>query len=75
MSAANKIFTKQRIQKPSITHLLESAKTDTSSRKEENASIHEVDHEKKCLMSYANNKSEDQPAQPRSLISAFDFAA
>ena len=24
-----------------------------------------------CLMSYANNKGADQPAHPRSLISAF----
>ena len=28
-------------------------------------------HEKMCLMSYANNKGADQPAHPRSLISAF----
>ena len=28
-------------------------------------------HEKMCLMSYANNTSADQPAHPRSLISAF----
>ena len=28
-------------------------------------------HEKMCLMSYANNKGADQPARPRSLISAF----
>ena len=28
-------------------------------------------HAKTCLMSYANNKSADQPAHPRSLISAF----
>ena len=27
--------------------------------------------EKTCLMSYANNKGTDQPAHPRSLISAF----
>ena len=26
---------------------------------------------KMCLMSYANNKGADQPAHPRSLISAF----
>ena len=31
--------------------------------------------EKTCLMSYANNKSADQPAHPRSLIGAFVFAA
>ena len=31
----------------------------------------ELDHEKMCLMSYANNKGADQPAHPRSLISAF----
>ena len=30
-------------------------------------------HEKMCLMSYANNKGADQPAHPRSLISAFIF--
>ena len=28
-------------------------------------------HGKMCLMSYANNKGADQPAHPRSLISAF----
>ena len=33
--------------------------------------IHEPGHEKMCLMSYANNKGADQPAYPRSLISAF----
>ena len=33
--------------------------------------ILEPRHEKMCLMSYANNKSADQPAHPRSLISAF----
>ena len=32
---------------------------------------HEPGHEKMCLMSYANNKGADQPAYPRSLISAF----
>ena len=31
----------------------------------------EPGHEKICLMSYANNKGADQPAHPRSLISAF----
>ena len=31
----------------------------------------EPGHEKKCLMSYANNKGADQPVHPRSLISAF----
>ena len=31
----------------------------------------ELGHEKICLMSYANNKGVDQPAHPRSLISAF----
>ena len=31
----------------------------------------EPDHEKMCLKSYANNKDADQPAHPRSLISAF----
>ena len=30
----------------------------------------EPGHEKTCLMSYANNKSADQSAHPRSLISA-----
>ena len=30
----------------------------------------EPGHEKTCLMSYANNKGADQPAHPRSLISA-----
>ena len=28
-------------------------------------------HAKMCLMPYANNKGADQPANPRSLISAF----
>ena len=32
---------------------------------------YEPGHEKMCLMSYANNKCADQPAHPRSLISAF----
>ena len=31
----------------------------------------EPGHQKTCLMSYANNKGADQPAHPRSLISAF----
>ena len=31
----------------------------------------EPGQEKTCLMSYANNKGTDQPAHPRSLISAF----
>ena len=31
----------------------------------------EPSHEKMCLVSYANNKGADQPAHPRSLISAF----
>ena len=31
----------------------------------------EPGHEKMCLMSCANNKGTDQPAHPRSLISAF----
>ena len=33
--------------------------------------IIEPGHEKMCLISYANNKGADQPAHPRSLISAF----
>ena len=32
---------------------------------------YEPDHEKMCLMLYVNNKGADQPAHPRSLISAF----
>ena len=32
---------------------------------------YEPGHEKMCLMSYGNNKGADQPAHPRSLISAF----
>ena len=32
---------------------------------------YEPGHEKMCLMSYENNKGADQPARPRSLISAF----
>ena len=35
--------------------------------------IFEPGHKKTCLMSYANNKGADQPAHPRSLISAFVF--
>ena len=35
------------------------------------ATIFEPGHEETCLMSYANNKGADQPAHPRSLISAF----
>ena len=31
----------------------------------------EPGHEKTCFMPYANNKGADQPAHPRSLISAF----
>ena len=31
----------------------------------------EPGHGKMCLMPYANNKGADQPAHPRSLISAF----
>ena len=31
----------------------------------------EPGHEEMCLMSYANNKEADQPAHPRSPISAF----
>ena len=33
--------------------------------------IFEPGHEKICLMSYANNKGADQPAHPRTMISAF----
>ena len=33
--------------------------------------VNELGHEKTCLISYANNKGADQPALPRSLISAF----
>ena len=33
--------------------------------------LFEPDHEKMCLMSYANNKGADRPARMRSLISAF----
>ena len=32
---------------------------------------YEPDHEKKCLMPYANNKGADQPVHPPSLISIF----
>ena len=35
------------------------------------AVLNEPGHEKMCLMPYANNKDADQPAHPRSLISAF----
>ena len=34
-------------------------------------SIYELGHEKMCLMSYVNKNGADQPAHPRSLISAF----
>ena len=34
-------------------------------------SLNEPRHEKNCLMPYANNKGADQPAHPRSPISAF----
>ena len=37
----------------------------------DNGKIHEPGHVKTCLMSYANTKGVDQPAHPRSLISAF----
>ena len=33
--------------------------------------VFEPGHEKMCLIPYANNKGADQPAHPRSLISAF----
>ena len=33
--------------------------------------LFEPGHAKICLMPYANNKGADQPAHPRSLISAF----
>ena len=33
--------------------------------------LSEPSHEKTCLKSHANNKGADQPAYPRSLISAF----
>ena len=35
--------------------------------------LNEPGHEKTCLMSYSNDKGADQPAHPRSLISAFVF--
>ena len=35
------------------------------------SNIYKPGHEKMCLMSYANNKGADQPAHPRSLVSAF----
>ena len=35
------------------------------------AQTYEPGHEKMCLMSYANNNGDDQPAHPRSLIGAF----
>ena len=37
--------------------------------------IYEPGHAKTCLMPYTNNKGADQPAHPRSLISAFVFAS
>ena len=36
-----------------------------------NVKLNEPGHEKMCHISYANNKGADQPAHPRSLISAF----
>ena len=44
---------------------------DDTVRKLSKIIIKEPGHEKMCLMSYANNKGADQPAHPRSLISAF----
>ena len=38
---------------------------------ETDKTMFEPGHEKMCLMPYANNKDADQPAHPRSLISAF----
>ena len=35
------------------------------------SNTYEPGHEKMCLMSCANDKGADQPAHPRSLISAF----
>ena len=40
-------------------------------RLESDSVCFEPGHEKMCLISYANNKGADQPAHPRSLISAF----
>ena len=45
--------------------------TGTNASPGECEKIIEPGHEKTCLMSYANNKGADQPAHPRSLISAF----
>ena len=45
-----------------------------SSSSSSSLSWSEPRHEKTCLC-YANNKGADQPAHPRSLISAFVFAA
>ena len=36
-----------------------------------NPKRYEPGHEKMCLIPYANHKGADQPAHPRSLISAF----
>ena len=47
----------------------------TFKQKKANKKIGEPGHEKMCLMPYVNNKGADQPEQPRSLMSAFVFAA
>ena len=47
------------------------AATKTTPQDDFSNPVNEPDHEKMCLTSYANNKGADQPAHPRSLISAF----
>ena len=51
------------------TRLFPTLKNYKPSMKFEN--IFQPGHKEMCLMSYANNKGADQPAHPRSLISAF----
>ena len=47
------------------------SKTKVGSGNLKHTYAYEPCHEKNCLMPYANNKGADQPAHPRSLISAF----
>ena len=57
-----------------LVPLKKKTETKHSANRQENwqqGLAYEPGHEKTCIMSYANNKGADQPAHPRSLISAF----
>ena len=54
-----------------ITNCSQAWETIIPEIKIENEKMCLMSYEKMCLMSYANNKCADQPAHPRSLISAF----